>query len=131
MNTIDIIIQKREGSSVKLLVKAPTTEFQLQKGLMYVKKLIGYDGMIFDFGESQFLNMWMKNTFISLDILFFDSSRKLLCIHENTMPYDNTPLGCSKPARYVLEIGGGRTKALGITIGDSFYWLSLHSMINM
>ena len=87
---------------------------------MYVKKLDGYDGMLFDFHEDQFVNMWMKNTFIPLDMLFFDTNRKLEYIHENTVPHDVTPLGCSKPVRYVLEIDGGRTKTLGINVGDGF-----------
>ena len=119
MNTSDIIIKKQDGSTVNLLVKIPLTNTQLNQGLMYVKKLDGYDGMLFDFGESKFLNMWMKNTHIPLDMLFFDSNCKLIYMYENTVPHDNTSLGCAS-ARYVLEVGGGRTKELGISIGDSF-----------
>ena len=119
MSTIDAVIYKQNGSAVKLLVKVPTTASQGQQGLMYVKKIDGYDGMLFDFGEDQFVNMWMKNTFIPLDMLFFDSNHELAYIHENTVPQDETPIGCSKPVRYVLEIDGGRAKTLGIAVGDS------------
>ena len=120
MNTIDVVIYKQDGSTVKFLVKVPTTVLQQQRGLMYVEKLDGFDGMLFDFGENQFVSMWMKNTFIPLDMLFFDSNHKLACIHENTVPHDETPLGCNQPVRYVLEIDGGRAKKLKITVGDCF-----------
>ena len=116
MNLTDIIIKKQNGSIVKLLVKIQETESQFNKGLMFVKKLLGYDGMLFDFGENQVINMWMKDTYIPLDILFFDSSRKLIYIHENTVPLEITPLWSGKPVRYVLEIGSGQVNTLGITV---------------
>lgn len=119
MNISEIIVRKQDGSAVKLAVKIPETETQLLQGLMYVEKLVGYDGMLLDFGESKFLNMWMKNTFIPLDMLFFDSAHRLIYIHENAMPHDCSSLGCIE-SRYVLEIDGGRARELGITIGDSF-----------
>jgi len=118
MDTIDIVIKKRDGESVKLSVKVAVTTLQLQQGLMHVKKLDEFDGMLFDFGKSIFAEMWTKDTSISLDMLFFDSCHKLVCIHENTMPYDETRLGCDKPVAYVLAIASGQVKALGITIGD-------------
>ena len=117
MNTIDIVIQKQDGTA-ELSVKVAITPLQRQQGLMYVEKLEVYDGMLFDFGEDQFINMWMKNTFIPLDMLFFDSSLRLACIIESAVPHDETLLSCHKPVRYVLEIDGGRAKALGITAGD-------------
>jgi len=120
MNIFDIIIQKQNGLTVKLLVKIPKTERQIQRGLMYIKKLIGYDGILLDFGESKFLNMWMKNTLVSLDMLFFNSNCQLMCIHENAVPNDKTSI-CCESVRYVLEIDGGRTRQLGITFGDFFY----------
>ena len=123
MDTINIVIQKQDGSTVELSVKLATTELQIRRGLMFVKELDGYDGMLFDFGEDQLTNMWMKNTFIPLDMLFFTSDRKLACIIENTVPHDETLLNCCKPVRYVLEIGGGRARKLGITTGDIFEYV--------
>ncbi|MCL2673187.1 MAG: DUF192 domain-containing protein [Alphaproteobacteria bacterium] len=116
--TVDIVIRKQDGRTVQLSVKTADTPLQWQKGLMFVKKLDGYDGMLFDFKESRFVNMWMKNTYIPLDMLFFDSDRRLACIHENAVPHDQTLIGCCKPVTHVLEISGGRTRALGIALGD-------------
>ena len=120
MNLIntDIVIQKKNMENIKLVVKIPISKLQHNQGLMYIKKLDGYDGMLFDFGESQYVNMWMKNTFIPLDILFFDSNRKLINIIENTIPHDKTPLGSSIPTRYVLEVKSGIVKKFGVAVGD-------------
>ena len=116
----NIVIQKKNETTIKLVVKIPTSKSQHNQGLMYIEKLDGYDGMLFDFGENQYLNMWMKNTFIPLDILFFDSDRNLINIIENTIPCDQTSLGSRMPARYVLEVASGIVKKFGITVGDHF-----------
>ena len=119
MKISDIIINKKDGSLIKFKIKIPETKASLLNGLMYLKKLNRFEGMLFDFGENGFINMWMNNTLIPLDIMFFDSARSLVYIYENAIPHDKTSFGCAN-VRYALEIGGGRTKKLGITIGDSF-----------
>ena len=121
LNTIDtteIVIRKQNGQAVTLSVRTALTPEQQSTGLMFVQSLDGYDGMLFDFQESQYIYMWMQNTYIYLDMLFFDSSNELVYMHENAIPHDLTLIGPRLPIRYVLEIAGGHARDLGITIGD-------------
>ena len=85
---------------------------------MYEKDLAQNAGMLFDFEHEKTVSMWMKNTFISLDILFFDKEAVLFQIHYKAEPFSEKAIRANKPARYVLEINGGISKKLGISIGD-------------
>ena len=118
-DTTEIVIHKQNGQAVILSVRTALTQEQQSAGLMFVQNLDDFDGMLFDFQESQNIYMWMKNTYVYLDMLFFDSSSRLVYIHENAIPHDLTLIGPNIPVRYALEIEGGRTRDLGITIGDS------------
>ena len=119
-DTTEIVIRKQNGQTVTLIVQTALTPEQQSTGLMFVQSLDDFDGMLFDFQESQNIYMWMHNTYIYLDMLFFDSSNRLMYIHENAIPHDLTLIGPHVPVRYVLEIAGGRARDLGISIGDSF-----------
>lgn len=89
------------------------------KGLMYRRSLDPDEGMLFDFGRPQPITMWMKNTYIPLDMLFIDESGTIRSIAERTTPLSERTIPSNGPARYVLEINGGRADALGIRPGDT------------
>jgi uncharacterized protein len=89
------------------------------KGLMYRKTLAPDRGMLFDFGEPQQISMWMKNTHISLDMLFIDEEGIISSIARRTTPFSERTIPSNAPVRYVLEINGGRATALGINAGDT------------
>ena len=76
-------------------------------------------GMLFDFGEPRQANMWMKNTLISLDMLFMDSDGKILAVAHNTVPGSLRTIGPGVPVKGVLEINGGLAEQLGILPGDT------------
>lgn len=85
-----------------------------RKGLMFRQKLAPNEGMLFWGEETEPRSFWMKNTYVSLDILFLDENGKILHIAENATPLSETPIPSTKPARHVLEILGGRSKELGL-----------------
>lgn len=92
-------------------------------GLMYRKQMADDEGMLFIFPDSQYRAFWMKNTLISLDILYFDQNRKLINVIENTPPCKNTTSRCpnypsKSPAKYVLEINAGLSQKHGFNPGD-------------
>lgn len=76
-------------------------------------------GMLFDFKEVRPAAMWMKNVPIFLDLLFVDASGRIIAIAENARPQSQRTLGPSVPVRSVIELGGGRARALGIKPGDT------------
>jgi len=94
------------------------TEAARGRGLMFVTRLADDQGMLFDLGETRPVNMWMKNTPLSLDMLFIDERGVIVRIAERTVPFSTRLIRSGVPVRAVLEINGGRAEALGISVGD-------------
>jgi len=92
---------------------------QRQKGLMYRRQLAGNAGMLFDFKAEQPISMWMKNTYIPLDMLFISQSGEVLHIAEHTVPFSLDRIDSGAPARFVLEVAAGTAGRLGIKPGDT------------
>ena len=82
------------------------TEEQKATGLMYRKELADGRGMLFDFSPEQPISMWMKNTFISLDMIFIGSDGRITRIAENTEPQSTRIISSGGPAKAVLEVIG-------------------------
>jgi len=95
-------------------VTLATTPAQQAYGLMFSPPLATRTGMLFIFAKEGSRSFWMKNTPISLDMLFFASDGKLVNIIANTEPFSLTALKSQKAAQYVLEIGGGEAARLGL-----------------
>jgi uncharacterized protein len=80
-------------------VEMATTEEEKTTGLMYRKKLPDGKGMLFDFTPAQEVSMWMKNTFISLDMIFIRADGRILRIAENTEPQSTRIISSGGPRR--------------------------------
>jgi uncharacterized membrane protein (UPF0127 family) len=94
-----------------------TTQAQRSQGLMYIESMEPHEGMLFLFQRSTKLSMWMKNTLISLDMLFIDAAGKIVSIAERTEPLSETIIQSGKEAAAVLELVGGAAAAFGIQPG--------------
>jgi uncharacterized membrane protein (UPF0127 family) len=99
-------------------VEVATTEEEKRTGLMYRKELPDGRGMLFDFSPEQEVSMWMKNTFIPLDMIFIRSDGRILRIAENTVPQSTKIIPSRGPAKGVLEVIAGTAKKYGIAPGD-------------
>ena len=99
-------------------VEMAVTEKEQQTGLMYRKHMPEGQGMLFDFSPEQQVTMWMKNTFIPLDMIFIRTDGSILRIAENTEPQSEALIYSMGPVKAVLELNGGTAKALGIAPGD-------------
>ncbi|MFG1423724.1 DUF192 domain-containing protein [Roseixanthobacter liquoris] len=110
-------IATRKGVVV-LEVEVARTEQQRETGLMYRKELPERQGMLFDFGKSEPVYMWMKNTFIPLDMLFVREDGTIARIEEMTTPFSTRTISSGEPVKVVVEISGGAAKRLGIAPGD-------------
>jgi len=91
---------------------------QRQQGLMGRREMPADRGMLFDFRSLQQIHMWMKNTYIPLDMIFLDETGRITAIAANTTPLSTTVLSSPGPARAVLELNGGTAVLLGIKVGD-------------
>jgi len=92
------------------------------RGLMYVKGLPKNTGMLFIYPDNNIRAMWMKNTFISLDIIFIDENGIVSSIEKNTEPQSLKTIRSEKPIKYVLELAGGKTDQIKLIEGDHIYW---------
>jgi hypothetical protein len=85
---------------------------------MYRQDLPKLHGMLFLFPREQPLAFWMKNTPLSLDIIFINSARTIVSIAQNTTPFSEKPLPSDSPAQFVLEVNGGFCQRHGVAVGD-------------
>jgi uncharacterized membrane protein (UPF0127 family) len=99
-------------------VEMATTEEEKETGLMYRKELPDGKGMLFDFSPEQQVSMWMKNTYIPLDMIFIRADGRILRIAENTEPLSTKIIPSGGPAKGVLEVIAGTAKKYGIEPGD-------------
>lgn len=88
------------------------------RGLMFRRAMDEDAGMLFDFGDDVSVSMWMKNTYLPLDMLFIEKDGTVLSIARRTTPLSERTIRSGGRVRYVLEINGGRARALGIAEGD-------------
>lgn len=113
-----LYIRTEDGEKTIQIEVAETRE-QMSQGLMFRSELPKGRGMLFLFPQEQIGEMWMKNTFIPLDMVFVDKMKKIVCIAENTTPQSTDIIRCDKPIVAVLELPGGYTSANGITLGQT------------
>ncbi|WP_421694346.1 DUF192 domain-containing protein [Aestuariivirga sp.] len=110
-----------ENDATMFTVEIADTEQSRERGLMFRQRLPENRGMLFDFGEPRPVSMWMKNTYIPLDMLFIRADGTIAYIAENTVPKSLDTVGITEPVLGVLELAGGTTKKLGIRSGDKVY----------
>ena len=99
-------------------VEVARTPEEKSYGLMFRQNIPPKTGMIFLNEAPQLMGVWMKNTFVSLDVLFFDENKKVIGIFENLKPLDETPHRLAEPALGMLELPAGTVKEYKIKIGD-------------
>ena len=92
------------------------------RGLMFREKLEEGKGMLFIFEQEDIHSFWMKNTRISLDIIWISKDKEIVFISKNAQPCkggDACPtINPEKSALYVLEINAGLVDKTGVKIGD-------------
>lgn len=89
-----------------------------RQGLMYRQELPQDRGMLLDYGKPHSISIWMKNTYISLDLLFIDENGVIVKIVEGAAPMRTKPLYRHANARAVLEINANQVSEQGIRVGD-------------
>jgi len=87
-------------------------------GLMFRRSLDADAGMLFIYDDPQNITMWMKNTYISLDMIFADAKGKIIRIARDTEPFSTDIIEAGGPAKLVLEVPAGTAKRLKLKRGD-------------
>jgi hypothetical protein len=103
----------------KFDVDVMRSQADLEKGLMFRKSIPADYGMLFDFQHEQTIMMWMKNTFIPLDMVFMDKTGKVVGVIANAEPMSEKILTVGAPTDAVLEVRGGTAAQIGLKVGDT------------
>lgn len=117
LEVIDLVVD-RGGKKITFRVEVAASPEAQARGLMFRTELGDFEGMIFPSGTPQPRSFWMKNTPLSLDIIFIGPDGRILNIAADTVPYSLESVSSDGPASGVLELRAGRAKALGIVPGD-------------
>lgn len=88
------------------------------RGLMFREVMAPDHGMLFVFGETRVVQMWMKNTPMSLDMVFLRPDGSVATIAERTEPYSETIIDSGEPVSHVLELKAGVARMIGLKPGD-------------
>lgn len=105
-------------------VEVMVTQAQLMRGMMFRDSLAPDRGMLFIHGKPGLVSYWMYQVRIPLDIIWMDSSRRIVEISASTPPCKTAATGCPSygghyPAQYVLELAGGMAEKYGLKVGDT------------
>ena len=97
------------------------------KGLMFRQLMPADHAMLFDFVKPRPAAMWMKNTYVSLDMLFVREDGTIAAVAENTEPLSLQTISVEEPVRGVIELAAGTAKRLGIHRNDKVYHRIFHT----
>ena len=110
-----------DADATLFTVEIADTDDLRERGLMFRQRLPQDHGMLFDFGHPREVQMWMKNTYIPLDMLFIRLDGTVAYIAENTVPKSLDVIGVREPVKAVLEVPAGTARRLGLRAGDKVY----------
>ncbi len=103
---------------LKLNVEVARSPEEKALGLMFRTNLADDTGMLFAYDSNQIITMWMKNTYIPLDMVFIGADGVIVRIAVMSEPFSEEIISSVKPARFVLELAGGAAARLGVKAGD-------------
>lgn len=112
------VVIESQGGVHEFRAWVADTDARRQQGLMFVERLEAGRGMLFLFDTPQFAAFWMKDTPVSLDMLFIGPDARITNIGERTRPFSMEPVPSLRPVVAVLELAGGTAARLGIRPGD-------------
>lgn len=104
----ELYLIKASGDTIsKLDIEFAESEYEHQTRLMYREDMKDSQGMLFLYDSESIRNFYMKNTYIPLDIIYYDSDSSLVSIQKNAQPMEQSTLTSEGPAQYVLEVNAG------------------------
>jgi uncharacterized membrane protein (UPF0127 family) len=110
------------GRTHNFRVELAQTPQEQARGLMFRTEMGPDEGMIFPYDPPRVLSFWMKNTVLSLDLVFIGPDHRVINIAANAVPYSEQSIVSDAPAIATLELNAGRAKALNIVPGATVEW---------
>lgn len=120
-----IVISASEHACYRFDVWLALTSRQFSRGLMHVRDLPDDAGMLFVYAQPGDRSMWMKNTYIPLDILFIRNDGIVSSIERHTEPLSLRSISSIEPVSLVLELNAGTADRLKIDADNQIYWFNV------
>ena len=114
-----LAIRTGSGKVVNFKIWLADTSGRKEQGMMFVREMDEHTGMLFMFPENRLVSMWMKNTYVSLDLLFLDAQGKIDYIAAHATPRSEAIIAPPTPEFAVLELKGGACEQFDIKVGDT------------
>jgi uncharacterized membrane protein (UPF0127 family) len=112
-----LVFRTKTGEHRFAIELAETPEQQAM-GLMFRRSMPADSGMLFPYKGDSEIYMWMKNTFIPLDMIFLSRDGRVIRIERNTEPFSERVIPSGGPAAAVLEVNAGTADRIGLAEGD-------------
>jgi len=113
-----LAIRTGAGKVVDFKIWEADTPKREEQGMMFIREMDEHTGMLFMFPKNKQVIMWMKNTYVSLDLLFLNAQGKIDYIAASATPQSEARIGPPTPEYAVLELKGGACERFGIKVGD-------------
>jgi hypothetical protein len=113
-----LVIVTHDGSQHVFDVEMALSEDQQTVGEMWRPKVAEDGGMLFDWGTPRLSRMWMRNTLVSLDMIFINEDGSIRSIARNTVPESTVVIDSQGPVRATLEVAAGTAERLNLLVGD-------------
>jgi len=107
-----------DNQCIELKVYLANTDQQKGQGLMFIRKLSAREGMLFRYDQPARITMWMKNTYVPLDMIFADTTGAITGIANNTRPRSTERITSPDDSIWVLEVNAGLSRKWRIKPGD-------------
>lgn len=123
-------LQTFKKSGLAIVTRTGRHEFRVEiarnpkqqvQGLMFRRKMAADAGMLFLYPSAAPASMWMKNTFIPLDLLYIDGTGKIVGFHQRAVPQSLEVITSKQPVRAVLEVNAGTAARLQLAVGDKVF----------
>ena len=118
----DVLVIVARDACFRFDIYLAVSPQQQRRGLMFVRDLPERTGMLFVYTDERYRSMWMKNTYISLDMVFARRDGSVTNIVEGTVPLSEESVTSSEPATFVLELNAGTARRLSIDEDSRLVW---------
>ena len=117
-----VLITADDGQQYEFDVWLAESAAQQRRGLMFVREMPPMTGMLFVYDKDDYRSMWMKNTYISLDMVFARQDGRISSVIHETQPRSLASQASSEPVTYVLELNAGTARRLQIGNRSRLEW---------
>lgn len=122
-----LVFRNTEKDTIRLVeIEIAETDQRRTQGMMY-RTSMSYDkAMLFIMEYERNQSFWMRNTKMSLDIIYINANKEIVTVYKHTQPYSVSPIPSFKKAKYVVETAAGFCDKFGIKEGNSIEFARLN-----